>query len=34
MRGAIVVMAARRDHYEVLGVPPDADAMAIKNVFR
>jgi len=27
-------MAARRDHYEVLGVPPDADATAIKNVSR
>ena len=27
-------MAARRDHYEVLGVPPDADAAAIKNAFR
>ena len=27
-------MAARRDYYEVLGVPPDADSTAIKNVFR
>ena len=27
-------MAARRDYYEVLGVPPDADAAAIRNAFR
>jgi len=27
-------MAARRDYYEVLGVPTDADATAIKNAFR
>ena len=27
-------MAARRDYYEVLGVPPDAHATAIKNVSR
>src|SRR5271166_1053 len=27
-------MAARRDYYEVLGVPPDADSTAIKNAFR
>jgi len=27
-------MAARRDYYVVLGVPPDADSTAIKNAFR
>jgi len=27
-------MAARRDYYEVLGVPHDADSAAIKNAFR
>ncbi len=27
-------MAARRDYYEVLGVPRDADSAAIKTAFR
>ncbi len=27
-------MAARRDYYEVLGLPPDADSTAIKNAAR
>lgn len=27
-------MAGQRDYYQVLGVPHDADAKAIKNAFR
>jgi curved DNA-binding protein CbpA len=27
-------MAGQRDYYQVLGVPRDADAKAIKNAFR